>query len=249
MLSTRAVNHRSSRSSRSPFSLAAPSWPLIATALVPAPVVALVVVLVAALPAPASATNAFDREIFEFVRDHRSNGLDHLMKTASDEWSRQNMVLAFAAVAAWGDDRSFLAAQECIKSVALSEGVVTPLKYAVDRKRPTGTHSRTNASFPSSHAATGFAVAATIGDIYPEFKWPAYALASLVASSRVYNQRHYATDVLAGACIGVAAARASKAYLGRLRVDRRGVAARLPLRVAADSDGRGLVRIYLTRDI
>jgi len=209
----------------------------------------LVAALAAALHAPAGATNAFDREVLEFVREHRSNDLDHLMNALSNEWSRQNLVLASLAVAAWGDDRSFLAAQECIKSVALSEAAVSPLKYAVNRRRPTGTHSRTNSSFPSSHAATGFAAAATIGHLYPDAKIPAYAVATLVACSRVYNQRHYATDVLAGACIGVAAARISRAYLGRLQIDRRDVTSRLPFRVMADAGGRGPVRIYLTRDI
>ncbi|MFZ1947481.1 MAG: phosphatase PAP2 family protein [bacterium] len=224
-------------------------WPLIPTALTAALAVALPVALAVALSAPAGATNAFDREILEFVRDHRSNDLDHLMKAASDEWSRQNMVLAFMAVTAWGDDRSFLAAQECIKAVALSEGVVTPLKYAVDRRRPTGTHSRSNSSFPSSHAASAFAAASTIGHIYSDFKWPAYAVASLVACSRAYNQRHYATDVLAGAAIGVLAAKTSRAYLDWLKIERRDTAGRLPLRLTVDSDGGHSGRIYLSRRI
>jgi hypothetical protein len=200
-------------------------------------------------PAPLRATNAFDREILELIERNQSDGLDHLMGTLSREWNRENFFIATLAAAAYGDETCFRAAEECFKSITLAEAAVSPLKYATNRDRPTGTHSRSDSSFPSSHAATSFAAASAVGHAYPRLKLPAYTLAALIAYSRVYNQRHYPTDVIAGACIGVVAARVSRAYLSWLHVDRDSLAARLPFRLSIDSDGRGLLMIYITANI
>jgi membrane-associated phospholipid phosphatase len=169
------------------------------------------------------------------------------MNNLSAEWNKENFLLAAMPVAVWGDDRAFRAAEECYKSMAISESVVSVLKYATNRRRPSGTHSRSNSSFPSSHASTSFAAAAAIGSAYPKARIPAYLIASLIAYSRVYNQRHYPTDVLAGAAIGVLSARASRAYLAWLHVDRAELADRIPFRVTVDSNGRGLLRLYFSR--
>lgn len=206
----------------------------------------LIIILAAGHPAISSAANAFDREIMEFVQDHRSHNLDHLMTTLSAEWNKENFVLASLPIIAWGDEKSFSALEACAKSIAISEMIVSPLKYAIGRKRPTGTGPRGNSSFPSSHAATAFAAASCVGHAYPRMKIPAYSLATLIAYSRIYSQRHYASDVIAGACIGVLSAEFSRAYLAWLHVDRADLARRLPFRIAGDTDGRGLVRIYFS---
>ena len=89
-------------------------------------------------------------------------------------------------------------------SAALMAGVVNGLKYTVKRERPN--HSKNN-SFPSGHTATAF-MAATM--LYKEYKdlgpWVgigAYSAATLVATGRMMNNRHWMSDVLAGAGIGI----------------------------------------------
>lgn len=89
-------------------------------------------------------------------------------------------------------------------SAALMAGVVNGLKYTVKRDRPN--HSKNN-SFPSGHTATAF-MAATM--LYKEYKdlspWVgigAYSAATLVAAGRMMNNRHWLSDVLAGAGIGI----------------------------------------------
>ena len=63
-------------------------------------------------------------------------------------------------------------------------------------------------SFPSGHAATAFASATVL---QRRFGWkagiPAYAVATYVAASRVDMQRHYLSDVVFGAAIGIVAGR------------------------------------------
>jgi undecaprenyl-diphosphatase len=66
-------------------------------------------------------------------------------------------------------------------------------------------HSR-DASFPSDHAAAGFAVAVVLFRQHVRLGWTALALAALMSFARVYVGDHYPGDVLAGAVIGAAVA-------------------------------------------
>ena len=75
-----------------------------------------------------------------------------------------------------------------------------------DRPRPHRVRSPRSSSFPSGHASSAFTAAGvlSVGDPL----WPVYyGLAVVVASSRVYVKMHHASDVLAGAALGVALAR------------------------------------------
>lgn len=66
-------------------------------------------------------------------------------------------------------------------------------------------------SFPSGHTVAGFAAAAVVtaemSRWHPETRWivgsVVYTGAGLVGLSRMYNNRHWASDVLAGAGIGI----------------------------------------------
>ncbi len=58
-------------------------------------------------------------------------------------------------------------------------------------------------SFPSNHAANNFAGATFLSYCYPALSPLFYAVASLVAYSRVYVGVHYPSDVLAGALLGL----------------------------------------------
>jgi membrane-associated phospholipid phosphatase len=57
-------------------------------------------------------------------------------------------------------------------------------------------------SFPSGHATSVFAVATVFAAYYPRLRWMFYGLASAIALGRVYLERHYVSDILAGAIIG-----------------------------------------------
>ena len=60
-------------------------------------------------------------------------------------------------------------------------------------------------SFPSGHSVTAFALAFVLSRAYPRYAFLFYGLAGLVALSRVYLAKHFPSDVVAGAAIGLLA--------------------------------------------
>lgn len=88
------------------------------------------------------------------------------------------------------------------RSLLSSGAVVWGLKVAIDRPRPNGGKY----SFPSGHTAATFAIAPVLQKHYGwRLGVPAYAVAALTAAARMEDQRHYLSDVLFGAAIGIAA--------------------------------------------
>jgi len=73
-------------------------------------------------------------------------------------------------------------------------------KYGFDIQRPDG---RSYTSFPSGHTFTAFVGAEVLrkeyGEEYPWLAVAGYTVASVVGVMRVYNNRHWMGDVLAGA--------------------------------------------------
>ncbi|MFP5320133.1 MAG: phosphatase PAP2 family protein [Acidimicrobiia bacterium] len=71
-----------------------------------------------------------------------------------------------------------------------------------DIVRPHRIRRPLTSSFPSGHATSAFSSAILLSEDDP--LWPAYfAIAAVVASSRVYVKIHHASDVLAGVGVGV----------------------------------------------
>ena len=86
-------------------------------------------------------------------------------------------------------------------------GVITDgLKLATNRTRPDGGEY----SFPSGHTSSAFATAAVL---HSHYGWkvgvPSYAVATYVGSSRLAQNRHFLSDVVFGAGIGLASGRAT----------------------------------------
>jgi membrane-associated phospholipid phosphatase len=73
-------------------------------------------------------------------------------------------------------------------------------------------------SFPSGHAASGFAFATGVATEAPLAGGLLTALAALVAYSRVHTGVHYPSDVVAGAVIGAALSPIATAAAKRYRV-------------------------------
>ncbi len=91
-----------------------------------------------------------------------------------------------------------------ISSEIVGLGAMGILKNNAKRRRPDG--SKVN-SFPSGHTTQAFIAARYLdkefGEKYPWVKYTGYALASFTGASRVLNNRHWISDVLVGAGLGI----------------------------------------------
>ena len=74
-----------------------------------------------------------------------------------------------------------------------------------------------NTSFPSGHTTVAFATAAALARESRArwVPWVAYPVAALVGWSRLRDNRHWASDVVAGAAVGYGAAVATERFLHR----------------------------------
>jgi undecaprenyl-diphosphatase len=74
----------------------------------------------------------------------------------------------------------------------------------------------TSASFPSGHAASGFAFAAAVGWNQPLLGTALRFLAAAVAYSRVHTGVHYPGDVVVGSLMGAGTGQALAGPVDRL---------------------------------
>ncbi|MCE5206395.1 MAG: phosphatase PAP2 family protein [Porphyromonadaceae bacterium] len=90
-------------------------------------------------------------------------------------------------------------------SIVITSAFVFPIKYITQVERPDGSSKD---SFPSGHTATAFAAAEFLRREYWEVSpWigvTGYAMAATTGILRMYNDRHWLTDVVAGAGFGIA---------------------------------------------
>jgi len=130
---------------------------------------------------------------------------------------------------------TFRAASYDMTQAIIVNGVYTQIfKTVVSRERPDGSDHR---SFPSGHASTAFAWATVANHHWgPKVGIPSYVAATAIGLSRLQNNKHNLSDVLAGATLGY--------IVGRTVVRENGEAprhgAQWSLAPATDARGTGM---------
>ena len=148
--------------------------------------------------APLSALN---RSIRSGVAQWRGDCYMHF-----DDYMQYAPVALYLGMGAVKAKHTF-AERVCVAAVTYLSmtALVNGLKYTIREPRP---HNGRRNSFPSGHTATAFAGAELVR---AEYGWgygiPAYIVACGVGFMRIYNDRHWFNDTLAGAAVGIISAR------------------------------------------
>jgi undecaprenyl-diphosphatase len=144
------------------------------------------------------------------VRGHRT--LDRIMYGASElgDWSLiWHLIAAGQGLLPGRDPMTAVRASAIlgVESLIVNGGIKSLFRrhrpvWEEDRPRPHRIRTPRTSSFPSGHASSAFTAAGILSQGDP--LWPVYyGIAAVVATSRVYVKMHHASDVLAGAALGV----------------------------------------------
>ena len=154
---------------------------------------------------------AFDAAARTWATTHHAAWLDFAMAALSLAGRAGLVWLVIAATVAIRRPRTLPLVWQVVLVVLLAYVTVDlVLKPSIARARPFETvldarvvGSRpTTYSFPSGHAASAIAGAFVTTLMAPRARALLWALAVLIAASRIYVGVHYPLDVVAGACVG-----------------------------------------------
>lgn len=147
--------------------------------------------------ASAQADSALERQ----VREH--GPLGHGLDTFGSDGLPWILMAGYLGpvLASDGSWTARLSDTEAFVEAQAAEGLlIQALKSSIDRRRPTGNHY----AFPSGHAGFAFASAGLIDGRYGHAAGAvAVTAASFVAITRVSSRRHWVSDTVAGAAIGM----------------------------------------------
>ena len=171
---------------------------------------------------------AIDRAIYSAVASTPTPTLDEPLRRLSDAANNSRLWLAIAAgLAVAGGEAGRRSAVRGTLAIGITSALVNLAAKSVwSRQRPdragAGVPGERNVrmpastSFPSGHAASGFAFASAIGRDQPSLGFALQFLAAAVAYSRVHTGVHYPGDVVVGSLIGAGTGQTVAGLMDRL---------------------------------
>jgi len=157
----------------------------------------------------------FDQKIERAIRSGRSDAMTTVLDNVQplgNEYAIGIVGSFYLAGEVFKDARAKATALDGIAASGIASGlIVNSVKYVVGRARPTdgrGAYSfqpfSGKDSFMSGHTTEAFTLASVISEHYQEpwIEISAYGLAGTVGYARLNNNRHWPSDVLAGAVVG-----------------------------------------------
>ncbi|MHA4847764.1 phosphatase PAP2 family protein [Flavitalea antarctica] len=163
-------------------------------------------------------TMAADWEIRKFVLSNQTQVVGETASVVEPFGNLYGVYLfpvMYVAGLATNEKRMQSVALGGVKSLAISTLIYAGTKLIIRRGRPDAVESsftygapfthKSYTSSPSGHSNTIFTVATALALEYRETKWVpivAYTIATLTAMSRVYQNRHWTSDIVLGSALG-----------------------------------------------
>lgn len=160
-----------------------------------------------------------DNDIRDSFQDNRSATLDDIAQGFDFLGSFPGTLITnFSLVGIGWLNRDYEGGRKLYRTAGISSeaqtiaGIVTwALKFGIGRTRPFEEKGKSHfepfhsfsTSFPSGHTTQAWAMAAVFAKYYdPPVPMVAYTYATLMGLSRIYSDKHFSSDVLAGAVLG-----------------------------------------------
>jgi membrane-associated phospholipid phosphatase len=142
-----------------------------------------------------------DADFRERINPNPDDGWGQTLETAGGPlWSAVFVGGMYGAARIARDERFEAATYDLVDATIMNVVYFQSLKLIVRRERPNGSN---NQSFPSGHTSHAFAVATVFERHYGwKIGAPAYVFAGIVGASRMKEDMHYFSDVVAGAALG-----------------------------------------------
>lgn len=165
-----------------------------------------------------------DEPLQQFSQSHRSRVVNTVADLMQPLGRQRNLAPVAGAALLGGlmlkDQKLQKVGTLTLGSIVVNALATSALKSSFGRHRPSNTSenhifdapfsNKRNTSLPSSHTSTAFAVATSVATVYKDHKFVpplAYGVATLVGLSRINDNMHWASDVLAGAAVGYLSAK------------------------------------------
>ena len=157
-----------------------------------------------------------DSAVYRLVQPLQQNGiLVALAEFGQFLGNRLGSILLVALVIVLAWHRWKRAALLAVVACLTQSAIVELIKALTGRPRPIVTEEDgitpgfygpgfDGNAFPSGHATFAFTLATVAAAFFPRARKPIYALAAFIAISRVMLDKHYLSDVVAGAVLGYA---------------------------------------------
>ncbi len=176
-----------------------------------------------------------DEDIRDFSQRNRSPFTDDLM-TGFKQFGEGKYIIPAMGLTILGGyladhPKTIDTGMLCLKSFIIANSTTQILKYSTQRQRPISNNgnefwngegfTRRRDSFPSGHTTIVWSLAPVIAEQYRDTALVpplVYAIAGLTSYSRINDDKHWATDVFAGAIIGYLSAKLTLSDTPRLQV-------------------------------
>jgi len=142
-----------------------------------------------------------DEEMRDWINPDPGEGWGETLETAGGAlWSGVFVGSVFTAGRISKNARFRAASYDMLDAAVMNAVYFQSIKLVAQRTRPNGSNDQ---SFPSGHTSNAFAMA-TVAERHYGWKIgvPAYLLAGAVGASRMKQDMHYFSDVVAGATLG-----------------------------------------------